>query len=347
MKKSIHSIFIIAATVSVFSSCKKDQPVAPTTTGLPVTAGSGVYVVDEGNYLGGNAKISFFRFSDASVTEDLFQPSNSRPLGDVGQSMTLINGEEYIVVNNSGKIEVTNPSNCRSTKTIIGFTSPRFILPVTATKAYVTDLFANAISIVDLTSNTRTGSIPFPGESEAMQLVNGEVFVSSTDRDKVYVMNPNTDAITDSIAIAKGGNSMVIDNNGKLWVLCYGDYFTSAPGGLYRINTSTHTVELSMPFTTAQSPTRLCSNSAGDTLYYLDFSVMRLPSSATSLPTVPFIQATTQSFYGLAIRPQTGEVFVTDAVDYSQRGHLLHYSTAGVLLHDVLVSVIPGGIYFY
>src|SRR5665213_378414 len=272
MKTQIKFI-ALAIVLGIFSSCKRDQPLAPTTAGITITSGMGAFVVDEGNYLGGNAKISFFKFSDGSAIEDLFQPENLRPLGDVGQSMTLINGEEYVVVNNSGKIEVVNPSNCSSSKTITGFTSPRFILPVSATKAYVSDLFANAISIVNLSTNIRTGSIPFPGESEAMVMVNGEVFISSTDHDKVFVMNPNTDLVTDSISVAKGGNSLQLDNNGKLWVLCYGDYTTSAPGGLYRINTASHSVELSLPFTTAESPTRLCANTTRDTLYYLDYDV--------------------------------------------------------------------------
>jgi YVTN family beta-propeller protein len=346
MKTSIHSVFLLASFVLIFSSCKRDQPVTPVNNGTAVTPGMGAFVVDEGNYLGGNAKISFFKFSDASVTEDMFQPINIRPLGDVGQSMTLINGKEYIVVNNSGKIEVVNPSNCFATNTITGFTSPRYILPVSATKAYVSDLFANAISIVNLSSNTRSGSVPFPAESEAMVMANGEVFVSSTSSDKVYVMNPNTDAVTDSIAVAKGGNSMVIDNNGKLWVLCYGDYFTSAAGGLFRINTSTHLVEQSFPFTTAESPTRLCSNTTGDTLYYLDYGVMRMASNAVTLPASAFIPQSTQNFYGLGIRPN-GEIFVADAVDFSQRGHLLQYAPSGTLLNNVTVGVIPGTIYFY
>ncbi len=345
--KTIRNISIFIFSIAVFSACKKDQPITPSDSGTTITPGMGAFVIDEGNYLGGNAKISFFKFSDGSAVEDLFGASNGRPLGDVGQSMTLINGQEYIVVNNSGKIEVVNPSNCKSQKTIAGFTSPRFILPISATKAYVSDLFANAISIVNLSTNTRTGSVPFPGESEAMVMVNGEVFVSSTDHNKVFVMNPNTDQVTDSITVAPGGNSLQLDNNGKLWVLCYGDYTTTTAGGLYRINTTTHSVELSLPFTTAESPTRLCANSTRDTLYYLDNDVQRMPSTAVALPSTPFIPAGLHSFYGLGIRPQTGEVFVTDAMDYSQRGHLLRYSASGVQLNDAVVGVIPGAIYFY
>lgn len=342
--KFIGISILIGITIS---SCKKDEPLPPSNTGLPVAIGDGVFVTNEGNYLSGNSQLSFYRFNDGTATEDLFYPTNTRPLGDVCQSMSLINGMEYIVVNNSGKIEVCYPSNLRSAATIAGFTSPRFILAVSPTKAYVSDLFANAISIVNLSNNTRTGSFPFPGESEAMVMIGTDVFISSTDHDKVYVINSLTDQITDSITVAKGGNSMQLDNNGKLWVLCYGDYFTSAPGGLFRINTISHSVELSLPFTTTESPTKLCANSTLDTLYYLNYSVYRMTSSSTSLPTVPFLSATTQSFYGIGIRPITGEVFVTDAVNYTSRGHLYRYSAAGVLLDDDLIGICPGGVYFY
>ncbi|MDQ3111842.1 MAG: YncE family protein [Bacteroidota bacterium] len=341
------SIFVAAIFAVALSSCKKDEPVPPGNNSQPIASGDGVFISNEGNFLGGNAKLSFYRFSTGTAIEDMFSPMNTRPLGDVCQSMNVINGNAYVVVNNSGKIEVCAPSNMRSVATITGFVSPRYILPVSNVKAYVSELFSNTVSIVNLTNNTRTGSFPFPGQSEAMVIANNEVFITSLDHDKVYVVNPLTDALTDSITIAKGGNSMQLDNNGKLWVLCYGDYFTSAPGGLYRINPLTHTVEQSWPFTTSESPTHICANSTGDTLYYLNYGVYRFTSNAVVVPSVPHIAQTTQSFYGLGIRPVTGEIFVTDAVDYSQRGHVLRYSASGILADDDLVGVIPGGVWFY
>lgn len=344
---SLRSILIAFAFVAAISSCKKDLPPPVPNTNQPVAAGDGVFISNEGNFMGGNSKVSFYRFSDGSSMEDIFAPTNARPLGDVCQSLNIINGLAYVVVNNSGKIEVCQPSNLRSVATITGFVSPRYILPVSGVKAYVSELFSNTVSVVNLSSNTRTGSFSFPGQSEAMVMVNNEVYITCLDRDKVYTIDPATDVVTDSITIAKGGNSMQLDNNGKLWVLCYGDYFTSAPGGLYRINPATHMVEQSWPFTTSESPTHICANSTGDTLYYLNYGVYRFPSSATVAPATPYIAQSTQSFYGLGIRPVTGEIFVTDAVDYTQRGHILRYSASGTLLDDELVGIIPGGVYFY
>jgi hypothetical protein len=348
MKNRLLLPIILAAVITAtFSSCKKDEPVPPSSNGQPIAAGDGVFITNEGNFQGGNAMVSFYRFSNGTAIEDLFRPVNSRPLGDVCQSVSFINGNVYVVVNNSGKIEVCTPSNLRSTKTITGFVSPRYILPVAGNKAYVTDLYSNAVHIVDLSNNTVTGSFAFPGQAEAIALTNGEVYITCLNRDKVYVVDPNSDMITDSIQVAMGGNSLQVDNNGKLWELCYGDYVTSSAGGLYRINTSTHMVEQGWPFTTFDFPTKLCANSTGDTLYYLNYNIYRFPSSASAAPSSAFISATTQSFYGLGIRPGTGEVFVTDAVDYTQRGHLLRYTAAGILEDDEQVGIIPGGIWFY
>ena len=341
MKKNENLLWIGMLTTLLIitnSSCEKEDPlpvVPPSTTGISIGIGEGVFVTNEGNFLGGNAKVSFYNFSDGTAVEDLFSSTNSLPLGDICQSMTLINGKEYIVVNNSGKIEVCNPSNLLRVATITGFTSPRFIVSVSASKAYVSDYISNSINIVNLVNNTRTGSFPFPGASEAMVLVGNDVFVSSINRDKVYVINSTTDLIVDSIPVAMGGNSLQLART---------DIELQE---LLRINTNTHGVELSLPFTTAESPTKLCANNAGDTLYYLNYSVYRCPITTIALPTLPIITATTQSFYGLGIRPLNGEIYVTDAIDYAQRGKLLRYTPSGTLLDTELVGIIPGGIYFY
>ncbi|HEU4718974.1 MAG TPA: DUF5074 domain-containing protein [Bacteroidia bacterium] len=346
MKKTV----LVASAAILLFGCKKDEPAPPSgsnSASTSIVAGEGALVACEGNFQGGNAKVSYYKFSDGSVVTDLFSTANNRPLGDVCQSISFSNGLAYIVVNNSGKIEEVNPSSYVSQRIVNGFTSPRYMLQVAPGRAYVTDLYANGVWIMNTVNNTISGMISVPGETEAMEPVNGEIFVTSPDRDQLYVINSVTNTITDSITVAKGGNSMVSDANGKLWVLCYGDYFTSAPGGLYRIDPQTHTVEASWPFTTAESPTRLCCNSTRDTLYYIDNDIYRMPVTNAALPSTPFISAGTHSFYGLAVRPSDNELFVTDAVDYVQQGHLLRYTRQGVLTDDKQVGIIPGSIYFY
>ncbi len=161
----------------LLASCRKDKPERPVEQPTVVGTQGGVYITNEGNFGWGNAKVSFYDIASGNVVEDLFEPVNGVALGDVCQSMRVFNNKAYVVVNNSNKVEVVDPSTFVITATITGFNSPRYFLPVSNSKAYVTDLYANSIAVVDLNSNTITGSIPCRGWTEelvlAVRQVNG------------------------------------------------------------------------------------------------------------------------------------------------------------------------------
>ena len=80
---------------------------------------------------------------------DVFSTVNNVPLGDVGQSMTTHMGMGYIAVNNSGKVEVINLANMSSEGTITGLGSPRYVLVINHTTAYVSDMSSGLITAFD------------------------------------------------------------------------------------------------------------------------------------------------------------------------------------------------------
>ncbi len=325
------------------SSCKKEPD-----NHQQNNVGKGVYIINEGNFQFGNAKVSYYNKNDDSVADDLFQAANNRPLGDVLQSMFIFNGKAYLVVNNSQKIEVVNPLTFVSSAVISGLGSPRYFLPVSNSKAYITDFEnINAISVIDLNSNTVTGKIPCNGWTEELILSNGKVFVTNLRSDKIYVVNPNTDVLGDSITVSYACNSVKEDKNGKVWVLCSGDEQKNFSGGLYRINPATLQVEQSFPFPNlSDSPWRLRMNPASDTLYFLNGGVYRMAISETTLPATAFIPQNNRNFYGIGIDPETGIVYVSDAIDYVQRGMVYRYNPDGTLLSSFQAGIIPGDFWF-
>ena len=202
-------------------ACKKDVP--PPGGGGGIGSGQGVFVSNEGNFQAGNAGVSYFEEGFQEALADVFAPANNRPLGDVLQSMTFHNGRCYLVVNNSGKVEVVDAQTFKSEATIAGFTSPRYLLPVGNGKAYVSDLYGNALSVVDLTTHQRVGSIPCQGWTEEMVLADGRVFVANRSNAFLLVVDPQTDAIADTVVVGHGANSIRQDGAGKVWVLCSGN----------------------------------------------------------------------------------------------------------------------------
>ncbi len=327
-------------------SCISDKPeiIAPQPVTLVDTGG--VYITNEGNFQFGNAAVSYFNTLDSSFAENIFKTVNNRPLGDVCQSMCFFNKKAYIVVNNSGKIEVVDAKTFTSTGTIKGLTSPRYFLPVSNAKAYVTDLYSNSIAVINLNTLSKTGSITCPGWTEELLIAHNKAYITNVQRDKLYIVNIATDVLEDSIAIGYGAASICADKFGKLWVLCIGDNAKKIPASLYKIEPLTKAVEQTFSFAATAATSRLRINGSNDTLYFLNNGVMQLPIAAQSLPTTPLIAASGRNLYGLGINPATSDIYVSDAVDYVQKGLVLVYTSQGKLLRSFKAGIIPGDFYF-
>lgn len=352
MKKTLILKQLIIATFLTLTlfSCKKDDD-NPNDAFLQP---GNVIVLNEGQFMAGNASVSFFNTSNSDLIVDLFESQNNRPLGDVLQSIYIADQKAYLVVNNSGKIEIVDTRDFKSLGTITGFTSPRYILPVSSQKAYVSDLFSGSISIVNLNTNTITGTITTNGQTEEMLLVGGRVYVANTGSSYVYVINPNNDTKEDSILVAGGPNSMRVDQNGKVWVLSQGlteydqdwNIVDQVPGGLYKINPTNKSVELSFSFSTSDFPTKLNINGSKNKLYFLNNGVFSMNISDVNLPGSAFISQGTASFYGLGVNPSNGDIYVGDAIDFVQRGVVYRYSADGTLIEQFLAGINPNGFAF-
>lgn len=338
-------VTLITLIIFTFFSCKKDEQ-DPTPSTSFVADAAGIYICNEGTFTGGNATITYTNGTETETIQDVFRIANDENLGDVGQSLTKVNNKIYIVVNNSSKIVVVESTTMKKTATITGFNSPRFMIEAAPGKAYVTDLYANAISIVDLTSNTITGNISLNGSTEDLLLYNGKVYVTNLSTSYLYIIEPTTDVVEDSILIGPGGNSLQLDKNNKLWVLCGGDYITSAPGSLHRVNPATKAVEFSQTFPAGDFPTRLTINETSDELYYLDLNVYKMLISDMSLPSSPFVDAAGKSFYGMEFDKVNHVLYVSDVIDYQQAGRIYRYETNGTLLNSLPAGIIPGDFLF-
>ena len=232
MKKlSILILFLI-----LIVSCKKNEDV-PNSLFL---SGDGVFVVNEGNFTWGNGSLSYYSYDSAKIYNDLFYSVNGRPLGDVPNSMEIKDDLAYIVVNNSGKIEVIKKSTLESVATISGLISPRYIAFVNSSKAYITSMYSDSLTIIRLDDNSVSGYINLGRSSESIVTAGNNAFVANwVGGSKVMVINIADDQLVDSIEVGIEPESMVIDKNNMLWVLCTGGWTKENFAELDGINTTT------------------------------------------------------------------------------------------------------------
>ena len=325
------------------SGCRVDRP--PVEIDTPILGGGDlVYVCNEGNYQFGNASISYYDHATNSVVEKYYQQINQMPLGDVCQSMSFGNGNAYLIINNSGKVVVVDRNTFEWKSDILGFTSPRELMLVSNSKAYVSEIFENRLRVVDLNENKISTSIRLGGESEEMKVIYGKVFITSPNRGMLYVIDAETNALSDSINLSKGARSIQEDKEGMLWVLCSGG--GDENGALYKIDPISLQISTRFDFSDSDAPTRLRINSSNDTLYFVNQSIYKMGVSESSLPNRAFIKANDRIFYALGINPVNNNVYVADAIDYIQRGTVLIFSQSGVETNKFKAGIIPGKFYF-
>lgn len=346
--RSCLKFFLFGFIIFLFS-CRNDKPmeVQPSIT---ITPNGGVIVINEGLFQTGNATAGYYNIVDDTYINDLFEPINKRPLGDIFQSMIVFNHNAYLIVNNSEKIEIVNPESFVSTGTINGFLSPRYLLPVSNGKAYVSNYKTNLINIVDLNSKTITGTIGcgWAKLNEEMALSYGKAYVTSPSTDKVYVINTRTDVLEDSITVGRGASNIEEDANGKLWVLCSGKESTGELAGLYRVDPVTNKVEWSMLFADKTiHPSSLESDGTHRVLFYVSKEgVFKFNITDSALPVNPLIARGSMYLYGIGIDPKTGVIYVADAAGFTSDGTVSRYQPDGTFINSFTAGIGPNGFYF-
>ncbi len=326
------------------SGCSKNgNPAAPAPP-----AGAGVYVLNEGNFSRGNSTLTYYLPDSNRVYDDMFFAVNGRKLGDTGNSIGIRNGKAYIVVNGSNKIEVIDAATQKSVATIPcpAGASPRHIAFSSDAKAYVSNLYDNSVSIVDLASNTVTGRIPVGNNPEEMLIDGGYLYVTDSGFGKgrsVSVIDAARDTVVATLAVSDNPIHIRRWNTSTALVLCGGDYGNfndpndDTPGKLFFIDLPTRRVTDSLligghPFEAAVDN--------NDHFYFLGSAgVYRIDLKAKSLSPNPFIAG---AFYTVAFDARRNQLYVTDPKDYVQPGSVNIYDLNGGLVKSFTAGVNPG-----
>lgn len=335
--KKIYFLFI---GLLLIASCNKNES---TPEKITSNFSEGVFIVEEGNFRSGNADVSFYNLNTDTLYRDVFSRMNGEKPGDVAMQMELINGAYCLIVNNSGKIEVLDKTNFKRLKTISGFTSPRSILAINDSTAWVSDLSEKAITVLNLNKNIVSGKIQLKRTVESMLLKGNFVYAAAwRNGNVIYKLDAATALLTDSVVVANEPNSMAIDAENNLWVLSDGGVFNRTGAALSKISLSDFELKQSFAFPQPDAyPSRLVIDNEGKNLYYILSHIYKMNIHDAALPETHFIEAGTGILYGLDIEPGTGNIYISDAGNYISNGSFSVYSPTGNLLVKRTVGIIP------
>lgn len=338
MKNSNCFIVFMLLILSV-SGCKKNND-------LPNGSGGDgqVFLCNEGNFGWGNGEISRYDAKTSQVENNLFQTVNAFSPGDVVQSMAADSSYYYIVVNNAARILAVSKENFSYSHTInIPGSSPRFLLEVPGGKAYISDLYANRIWIVNLSTRSVSGFIPMNGWTEEMVIAKGKVYVpvrtklGGTVVQELAVINPATDQVERVVSLPGTPVSVSKESEERIWLLTEQQ---NSAARLMAYATDSESWELDTLIDGISSPKQIrCV--PGD-VYLLASSVYRYQQGNLTV----FAAANGRNLYSLGVNAATGEVYVSDAKDYQQESRVYRYRSSGEEADQFDAGIITGYIYF-
>lgn len=374
--------FYFLPLLLVATSCREDELVVPTEYDIIPEQPSddtrirGFYLVNEGNMGSNKCTLDYFDYFTGLYARNFYaerNPNVIKELGDVGNDIGIYGSKLYVVVNCSHKVEVMDARtgirigqvdipNCRYVRFHRG-------------KAYVSsyvgpvlidaDAPKGAVFEVDTTSLAVTRRVTVGYQPEEMEVVDDYMYVANSGGYRAPNYDNTVSVIqmvdfkqVQQIPVGINLHRLKKDRYNKLWVTSRGDYQTR-PSRLYVLDKKPGFNRMTVTDTIPVA----CSNMAihGDSLYYYATGWNNFTASNTisygiidirtkQVVSTNFITDGTEKEitipYGIAVHPETGDIFVTDAKNYVSSGTLYCFSPDGRKKWSVRTGDIPAHMVF-
>lgn len=353
MRHSLKTYSLLLIHFFLLVGCVKDKPADPDKA--QPGAGRKLLIANEGSLGSGNASLSVYLPDKDEVFQNVYQNKNSQSLGDIFQSMTLVDDRLFLAINNSDKIVVVDKEDF-SWLGQIQITKPRNMLQVSEDKMYVSCLFYPQITIINPKTLEVTGSITtdFPN-TEGLLLHQGKVYACNWDTacNYLYEIDPVSDAIINRIPLSgKAPQQVLADRDNHLWVLG-GNVAKQTAASLTRIDLQTGTIN-GYVFPMGADMMKPTWNRYKDTLLLLGvdyegvnnyngvFSIATNADNFNMLQTPLIAAAPLQYFWALLVDSSSGQIYVGDPKGFIQMGALHIYDGKGQYIRSHPTGIGPG-----
>lgn len=369
---------MLTILLSATLSCSRENKITPS-SGSGVTGGSetgaikGFFLLNEGNMGSNKATLDYFDYETGVYTRNIYaerNPDVALELGDVGNDLAIYGSKLYAVINCSNLVEVMDASTARHISDI-QIPNCRY-LAFDGNYAYVSS-YAGPVDInpeyrrgivvkIDTASLTIADTCTVGYQPEEMVVVNGRLYVANSggymapDYDStVSVIDLATFEVIREIDVAPNLHQMKIGGDGMIYVSSRGDY--------YGLQSSTFIIDPSTDEVVEELPLLQNSDMAvkGDSIYVishswsnitLDYKTGYAIFDTQDRVTVNrnFITDGTESEittpYCIAVNPENGDIFLTDAKDHVTPGMIHCYGQDGVRKWSAVTGDIPAHIAF-
>lgn len=378
----LHRFLLYLILLLAITGCREDELVVPTEYDIipeqpnPASEIRGFYLVNEGNMGSNKCSLDYFDYETGLYARNLYaerNPNVIKELGDVGNDIGIYGSKLYVVINCSHKVEVMDAKtgvrigqvdipNCRYIRFhrgkayVSSYVGPVLIDP---------DAPKGAIFEVDTLSLAVTRKVSVGYQPEEMEIIDDYMYVANSGGYRAPNYDNTLSVIqmvdlkqVQKIPVAINLHRVKKDKYNKLWVSSRGDHASRASRLCVlakKLGTNNMVVTDTLNIA--------CSNMAikGDSLYFYatEWSNYAQTNSVSyGIINVKTKEVVSNNFitdgtekditipYGIAVHPETGDIFVTDAKNYVSSGTLYCFSPEGKRKWSVRTGDIPAHIAF-
>ena len=381
MNKQKYILCILIYSI-ISTGCREDELVVPTEYDVigdfsnSESRTRGFYLVNEGNMGSNKCTLDYYDYVTGLYARNIYAEKNPtviKELGDVGNDIGIYGSKLYVVVNCSHKVEVMDATtgirigqvdipNCRYIRFYKGdayissYVGPVLIDP---------DAPKGAIYKVDTLTLQIKDKVSVGYQPEEMEVIDDYMYVANSggyrapDYDNtVSVIQMADFKQVQQIPVGINLHRLKKDKYNRLWVTSRGDY-QMRPSRLYVMEKKAGYNRMEVTDTLPIA----CSDLTfyGDSLYFYATEWNNYAASNTisyGIIDLRTKQIVSKNFitdgsekdisvpYGIAIHPETGDIFITDAKNYVSSGTLHCYNNKGKKKWSVRTGDIPAHITF-
>lgn len=350
MKKSLFLLVLLAVC---FTACKK-KTVTPDNS---IIGSNGLFILNEGAWEHNNSSISYYNLDNNICTADIFTVVNDRGLGDTGNDLQRYGSRLYCVVNTSENVQVMDLYTAKVIGTVpLTGKSPRRIC-FNGPKAYVS-CFDGTVVRFDTASLAVEATVTVGANPEGVCIANGKLYVANSGG-LSFPNYGNTISVIDLAAFSVVKNISVVENPIRLflatnqqdiYLISIGNYF-DVPSRLQKISTVTDEVVRTFDF----EITNMCIYGNKAYIYssnynpeYPEYTLQVMDLVTENIINEHFISDNTELNvpYCIAVNPRNGDVYVTDAYNFTVNGDVYCFGQDGKKKFSFEVGINPSEIVF-
>jgi len=331
------------------------------------------YVGIEGTSPNGISSLAAYNRTNQTIENNVFRKANINPMGSQLSDLLIDKDQNQIVLllPGSNKIVFVDANSLVIKKQIKDLMQIRKIAKVSDFLYYVSSPELGGLYVVNALNGNIRSEIELDGITNPTEIKVWEdmAFISNTGdamtKDStVSVLRTSEDTLITSLIVGHAPNSMAIDEENNLWILCSGNFDAANPllsgvGSLWKYNLDTMKMAIDSGYTIMPDtvkylndnqlrPHHLIYDDQGKNLYYISAEpsgpIVMSNRFVRPLSESPIVDDT---YYSIAFDPLKSELYgMRTPSDIEENGYLEVFDPVGNKKVSIQIGVKPVDVIF-